>query len=356
MANSYQRYYRSEVQIDLEQIKRNAKVLMRNCPEGTLQLAVVKANAYGHGSVAVAQALSGTVDWFAVATVHEGIELREAGISRPILVLGPPHEQTASYYRQFDLTATVSASHHLSRLPKGVSYHLNIDTGMNRLGVPYDDIEEVLTQTRTSDSQLTGLMTHFATADEPDHPMVTKQRQRFDSVREYFPEVLVHTANTGALSYYRDLCYDMVRTGIGLYGYAPGNRPIEGIRPVLRWVSRVDYVHRVKAGESVSYGATWQAEADCYIATIPVGYADGIPRLISNKLNVRVGDRLVPSVGTVTMDYIMVNLGETSAPEGTEVELMGPNAMSAAEWAAQCATIPYEILTGINDRVKRSYR
>ncbi|MGM0588489.1 MAG: alanine racemase [Bacteroidota bacterium] len=354
--SNYQRHYRSEARISRVALRNNARIMRNQAGEQVLQMAVVKANAYGHGAVQVAQTLQDVTDWLAVATVHEGIELRQGGIDLPILVLGAPHPATVDFYLDFDLTPTVSAREQLSLLKPGMSFHINIDTGMNRMGIRFDEWTDMREELEGNEAQCRGIFTHFATAEDPDNPVVYRQLQRFRQILESVPdEWLVHVANTGAAAFYDHLEFDMIRTGIGLYGYPPGNTPIGGLVPVLQWFTAIDHIHRVRAGETVSYGATWQADEDCWVGTLPVGYADGVPRLLSNQFRVRIGDRLVPSVGTVTMDYIMINLGQTPEEIGTEVEILGNTSNTAIDWAEKCSTICYEILTGINDRVARTY-
>ncbi|MGA1496012.1 MAG: alanine racemase, partial [Rhodothermales bacterium] len=337
-------------------------------------LAVVKADAYGHGAKVCARAMQPHIDYFAVASVDEGIELRLAGIERPILVFGPPEDRTAPAYVSHQLTATVSDPSHFSILMDGTRYHLNIDTGMRRLGIPPDRLSETRTQALMN-TRLTcaGIFSHLATAEDPDSSMVKDQLERFRTALTHFPEVpLRHLCNSGGLFTHRIMEFDMVRIGLPLWGFMPGvSDPIRrvvhpesraaasSLKPVMRWSSRVVQTRRLQNGDTVSYGAAWSAPDDGWLSTIPVGYADGYRRRPTRPLSVGCvweGEaRRFPVVGTVTMDYIMIDTGSVRLPNGTAVDLLGGTGPDAWELADVYDAIPFDIFTGISSRVPRDY-
>ena len=346
----------STVTANLKALKNNLDALKYHVNEGTRIMAVVKADAYGHGAVQVAETLEPLVEAFAVNDIHEGIQLRENGITKPILVFGVPEASFASQYRVHNLTATVSSEEHFKWLPNGTSYHLNFDTGMGRLGFAPAQAERVAKMVQDHQSLFcTGIYTHFATADNPDSKLVAKQHKQFKTIREYFPENLsTHISNTGATAFYEKEQFDMVRLGIGLYGYPPGETEIEGLEPVLEWKSRLVQSKRIAANSTVSYGATWKAPKEGFLGILPVGYDDGMKRNLSGKISVCIQGKTYQVVGTVTMNYCMVYLGKDTYEPGTEVEILGAD-QNARTWAHKLGTIPYEILTSINPKIPRKY-
>jgi alanine racemase len=346
----------STVEINLEKLKKNLQSLRTHINEETRVLAVVKADAYGHGAVEVADTLEPLVEAFAVNDIHEGIELRKQGITKPILVFEVPQKSMASQYRVHNLTATVSADEHFEWLPNGSSYHLNFDTGMGRLGFDVAEAEHVSELVKEYNNLFcTGLYSHFATADRPGSDYVNKQHRLFKTIRSHFPDTLTtHIANTGGTAFYPSDQFDMVRLGIGLYGYAPGKKSINGISPILQWKSRLVQVKAITEQSSVSYGANWQAPEDGFLGIIPVGYDDGLKRSLSEELTVRINGQKYPLVGNITMNFTMVFLGDDEYKPGTTVELLYPE-NNAWDWASKIDTIPYEILTSINPKIPREY-
>lgn len=347
----------STVTVDLSKLKQNLEILKRHVDRGTRVMAVVKADAYGHGAVPVAEALEPEVGAFAVNDIHEGIELREAGITKPILVFEVPDRSMASQYRVHNLTATVSAEEHFEWLPNGTSYHLNFDTGMGRLGFPPEKAQQVANLVEDNQELFcTGMYTHYATADNPGSELVTNQYDQFETIRRYFPDNLAtHISNTGATAFYDTEQFSMVRLGIGLYGYPPGETRIEGLEPVLEWKSRLVQIKRIAADTTVSYGASWKAPRDGYLGVLPVGYDDGIRRSLSGDITVQIDGNSYDIVGTVTMNYCMVFLKSENYNPGAEVNILGGQ-QNAHDWADKLGTIPYEILTGINPKIPREYR
>lgn len=346
----------SIVTVNLSALKDNVNTLSCFLDEDTRIMAVVKANAYGHGALKVAETLDPLVAAFAVNDIQEGIELRENGINKPILVFCVPEKSFASQYRVHNLTATISSKEQFELLPNGTSYHLNFDTGMGRLGFRPEDAEDVAQMVHQSSKLFcTGIYSHFAKADNPGSELVLRQHQQFVEIIQHFPDdISTHISNTGGLVFYETEQFNMVRLGIGLYGYPPGETEIEDLKPVMSWKTNLVQIKEIKAQNSVSYGATWFASEDGYLGVIPIGYDDGLKRNLSGKISVRIGSEIYDVVGTITMNYSMVFLRGDKYPLGTEVELLYPGS-DALVWARQLGTIPYEVLTSINERIPREY-
>lgn len=347
----------STIVIDLDAIRHNVEILRERIGNSPKIMAVVKADGYGHGSTEVADALRDQVDWFAVNDIEEGVELRKADIDLPILVFGVPGADTCELYSGYSLTATVSDPRHFNLLPAGTEYHLNFDTGMGRLGFRMEALNEVQAAMEKHDELIcTGYYSHFATSDNPDSPKVNEQLQAFSEIRKAMPDHLpVHLSNTGGAFFYDHVEFDMVRSGIGLYGYPPGETPLDHLQPALKWRSFLTQVKPVKKGDTVSYGARWSAPEDGYVGVVPVGYSDGLSRSLSGKISFKIGEATYPQVGTITMNYCMVFLGGTSFPAGEEVILVGTPENTLMSWAKILNTIPYEILTSISPWIPRHY-
>lgn len=341
--------------IDLTTVKKNLKVLKRRAGIGKV-MAVVKVDAYNHGVVSCSRFLEPDLDAFAVATVDEAVELREAGIQKEILVFGVPDKDSAVTCLERNITVTVSHRDHFRILTKGMAYHLNFDTGMRRLGFYPSEADEVL-QLMENHPKLTcsGIYSHYANADDPGKESVIQQNRAFEKIRARFEGVPAHMSNTGAVMHYNVNHFERIRVGLGLFGYAPGRQQPGELEPVLTWETRIVQVRTIRKGESVSYGGSWCSPADGYLGTIPVGYADGIPRSLSNKLEVAVEGRRYSVVGNITMDSCMVYLGNSQCRPGMEVELLGGSALTVAEWAERAGSIPHEILCRLNGRMTRSY-
>jgi alanine racemase len=318
---------------------------------------VVKADAYGHGAIEVADCLSPVSEWLATAQVHEAVELRRNGISNPILVFAPPLEREARLYKEYRITAVVSDVAHLGILKPGTEFHLHVDTGMRRTGIlPESMVAFQTALDRRPDLDFTGLMTHFATAEHPDTTFFDTQLARFEPFVERFGQGrLVHAANSGTILMRPDARFDATRPGIALYGIdpAPAQRP--QLQPALTWESFLIQVKPIRKGETVSYGATWAAPDDGYYGVVPVGYRDGLMRSLSGRISLGLPDRYVPQVGTITMDACMVWLGSRIEKAGTPVVIYDPDAIQIRKWAAALGSISYELLCAIGDRVERRY-
>lgn len=362
------------VEVDLDAISANVAALKAQAAAPRLA-AVVKADGYGHGAVPAARAaLAGGADWLAVALVEEGRTLRDAGIDAPVLVLAEPPAEAAGALLDADLVATVytpafTAALDAAARQRGTraAVHVKLDTGMRRVGVPEADWDGALRRVRDAPGlHLAGLWSHFAVADEPDHPFVARQSAAFRRGLDLAASLsirpdLVHLCNSAGTLHLPDDHYDMVRPGLSVYGLepAPGLAGSTPLRPALAWYSQVSLLKHVAAGEAVSYGLRWTARHATLVATVPAGYADGVTRALTNRVEVLVGGRRVPQVGTVTMDQVLVDLGpDGQAASGDEVCLIGAQGgdrITAEEWADLLGTINYEVVCSIGTRVPRVY-
>src|SRR5699024_4216807 len=300
----------SVITVNRNLLLHNLERFSRFLDRDTQIMAVVKSNAYGHGAAEIARTLEPKVGAFAVNAIQEGVELRENGIAKPILVFEVPRETMASQYRAHDLTATVSAREHFDWLPDGTSYHLNFDTGMGRLGF-YPSVAGEVAGLVQAHSGLfcTGIYSHLASAHEPGFSLVNRQQAIFREVLSHFPDnIAAHIANTGGTALYTASQFSMVRLGIGLYGYPPGNIAIDQIEPVLSWRTFLAQTKTITAGATVSYGAEWKAPANGYLGILPVGYADGVKRSLFDRFSVRIAGKEYSVVGRITMNYCMVFL------------------------------------------------
>ncbi|MBO6621463.1 MAG: alanine racemase [Balneola sp.] len=350
---------RSEIIVDLSKLDGNLKAIKSRLKLGVKVMAVIKDNAYGHGAVPVARHLCSQVDWFCVATLSEAIELRESGIEIPILVFEVPEKQDADKYLDYRITATIADISTFEILKAGTEYQLNFDTGMRRLGIPDEDFESAVNlYKKYEELRCTGLYTHFSSADEPDNESVTRQLDKFRSVAQHFPdELMKHTANTGAIFYYKDLDlqFDAVRPGVCLYGYLAGESESSDLTPIIEWKSYVMQTRAVKKGESVGYGETWKAPEDGTVGTIPIGYSDGVQRLIGGKIQVEVNGKLVDQVGRISMDYFGIYSPDHAFKTGDNVFIFNDEKLNPKNWAAVLGTIPYEVTTSLHQRIKRIY-
>lgn len=361
------------IDVDLDVIARNVARLKAHAAAPGL-IAVVKAGGYGHGLVPTAHAcLAGGADRLAVALVEEGVALRHAGIDAPILVMTEPPASAARALLEADLDPTVYTPAFLAALNDAAvggppaRVHVKLDTGMRRVGVPPADWQAVL-EAVVAAPQVTfeGLWSHFAVADEPDHPFIAAQTRAFaDGValarRSARPPQVVHLANSAGTLHLPATHYDLVRPGLAVYGLepAPGLAAGLGLEPALSWYSRLSLVKRLAAGEGVSYGLTWQATQPTTLGTVPAGYADGVVRALARRGRVVVGGRRVPLAGRVCMDQFCVDLGAADAAVGDEVVLLGGQGsarVTAEDWADWLGTINYEIICGLGARVPRVYR
>jgi alanine racemase len=361
--------------IHLDAFRHNIRLVRSRIGAGRKICVPVKADGYGHGAVPLAKtAVEEGAAFLAVATVEEGVELRRAGIDAPILLLSLPTPEELPELvaqRRTPLVADPDFVEALAALgagsPDPLTVHLKVDTGMGRVGCPPDAAAELagLIAARRG-LRLGGVATHLAVSDslDPDDIRYTgEQLGRFASAVAAIRAAgidpgLVHAANTGAVAFHENAFLDMVRPGILLYGYAPGGaEKALPAKPVMELTSSVVFLKQVRKGDSVSYGRTWVAERDTVIATIPVGYGDGLPRRLSGQgFKVRVNGAWRPLAGRICMDQCMLDLGPGATVRRWDpVTLFGGDALSAAELAKTLGAISYEITCGINKRVPRVY-
>lgn len=362
----------SRIVVDLGRISANLRAIRDHA--GVPAMAIVKANAYGHGLVPVARHLQANgAERFGVAFVEEGIALRQAGITAPILVLGGIFGHQVGQFLAHDLEITVSSLDKLRQVEataeaagRTARVHLKIDTGMERIGVhSYSAGPFIEAAVASRWCELVGVYSHLACADDPASPVTGLQLERFDEACAHFARIgapipLRHLANSGGILHFPQTRLDMVRPGIVMYGVLPdaaSHRTIP-VQPALSLVSHAVYFKVVRAGHPVSYGGTWAPATDTRVITVPVGYGDGYPRALSPRGRVLVRGKAHPVVGRICMDQFMVDIGSDSARNEDEVVLLGRqgDAEITAEALAEAAgTIPYEILVGLNERIPRVY-
>ncbi len=363
----------SWIEIDLRAIENNARVIADAIAPAEL-CAVVKADAYGHGDIPVAEAVSrGGAAWLAVALVEEGVRLREADVDLPILVLSEPrledaatvvtHGLTPSAYRLSFVERLAQEADSASTLPYPV--HLKLDTGMHRVGAsPIDafaiaraiDVDERL--------ELQGVFTHFPVSDE-DGAYTLRQNTALESFvtaleSEGIKPKLLHAANTAAALDIAETRHEMCRVGLGLYGLRPAPDTGAGLdlQPAMRVISHVEYVRELPAGARPSYGRVRELDGPRKIATVPIGYADGVSRSLSTTGTVLINGVRYPYAGTVTMDMVIVDISSDDVSRGDEVVLLGAqgdDSIRAEEWADLLGTINYEIVCGFSSRLPRRF-
>jgi alanine racemase len=370
--------------VDLDALKSNyrhiVQYLAREGPERTPGvIAVVKANAYGHGARQVALALEAAgADLLACADIEEGVELRAAGVKADILVFGALSVSDLDGLFDARLTPTISTpgaatavQSAAARYKQKLRYHLKLDTGMNRLGFRADNLRRTLPELIASPNlELAAVYTHFATADDPESPLFGEQRARFDTALRQIGDLQrgvgggrkereVHAANSAALLRDSRVWYDRVRPGLLLYGIVPP--PLAStlaLTPIMTLCSRVVAVKGVRVGEGVGYGMRFQAEQPTTIAIVPAGYADGLDLRLAGRGSVLIRGRRAPIVGAVNMDMLMADVTGLDVSPGDEVVIIGSQGgdrIDVREMAAQIGSIPYEILCRIGSRIQRVY-
>lgn len=363
----------TRIRVDLDALTHNLHALRAHA--GVPVMAIVKANAYGHGLVPVALHLQAQgVEQLGVAFLEEGVALRRAGIRLPILVMGGIFGPQAAQLIAEDLEITVSSIDKLRQveaaaeeLCRKATIHLKIDTGMERIGVhSYHAGPFIEAAVASRWCTVKGVYSHLACADDPGSPMAARQLERFLAACAHFerlgaPMPIRHLANSGGVLHFPETHLDLVRPGIALYGVLPdpASRATVDLQPALSLVSQVVYFKVVPAGQPVSYGATWAPAADTRVVTVPIGYGDGFPRSLSSRGEVLVRGLRRPIVGRICMDQFMVDIG----PQGTAynedaVVLIGSQdgqVIRCEDVAQTAGTIPYEILVGLNGRIPREY-
>lgn len=366
--------FRVRADIDLDAIRKNIRSINRGLRKGTKTCAVIKANGYGHGAVQVAEKITDLVDFFAVATIDEALKLREHHITLPILVLGYVHHSMneAAVKKDirltvydYDMAKKISEAAKIAR--KTAKIHIKLDTGMSRIGFPAnkESIAEIKRIQNLPNIEIEGLFTHLFAADERSKASAMKQIMMFGEFGNDLSKAGVdipikHCSNSAAAINLSLANFDMVRLGIAMYGLYP-SKYVKSIplKPAMSLKSHITMVKTIKAGCSVSYGATWTADKDTVVATVPVGYADGYMRILSNKGYVLIHGKKAPIIGRVCMDQLMVDVTKISkVKQFEEVVLIGKQKdaeITAEEIADLADTINYEIVCAVSERVPRVY-
>ena len=354
----------------VSRIEQNMRLIRQSVPDGIKTMAVVKADGYGHGAVRTAEAaLKGGADMLAVASASEGSELRRNGITAPVLVLGAVTEEDAYEGVEYGLIQTVCSPMMVcwceqagQKLHREARVHLKIDSGMGRIGVRTEaERDAVLHEIATCRKvQLAGVFTHFSDADgDADGILYTKEQfRRFLELTESIPDgILRHCCNSAAIHRFPEMCLDMVRAGISLYGYPPVETE-NGLKPCMQWSAKVSYVKEMLPGEYVSYGRTYRSERTIRVATITCGYGDGYFRSAGNKARVLINGKKVPVIGRICMDQMMADVTDIDVSAGDKVILIGESGgeqITAEDVAAWAGTISYEVLLNAGSRVSRIY-
>lgn len=362
---------RAWVEIDFGALANNVQQLKRLLASETELMAVVKADAYGHGAVMVSEtALQNGATWLGVATVLEGIELRQAGITAPVLILGATHtpEQIraiAHWQLQPTLCTPKQALIFSKVLDRPLPVHLKFDTGMSRLGVPWQDAAAFVEFVhRLPNLIIASLYSHLATAESLDPTVVNQQQDRFQAVIQQvqaarIPLPALHLANSAATLRGLDFHYNLVRVGLALYGLYPGAhlKEVVALQPVLQVKARVTQIKTIPSGMGVSYGYQFVSDRSLRLAVVGIGYADGVPRNLSNKMTALIRGQRVPQIGAITMDQLMLDVSTIpDLQEGEVVTLLGQDGdeqISADDWAEILDTISWEILCGFKLRLPR---
>lgn len=351
--------------VDLDAVAHNVRAIRSLLPDKTAFMAVVKADAYGHGLVPVAEAaLAAGASWVGVMTPGEAAELLAAGVRAPILILGPVSADWLPRFADSECRLTVGtipALEAVQSLAGGARFrvHIKVDTGMTRMGVTVEELAGLLGRVDPSKVEVEGIFTHMACANAPDPAPTRAQLAAFERavalVRERFPLAIAHAAASAATFAYPEAHLDMVRIGISLYGVAPApHLTAPTLRPVMTLSSRVTRTRRVPEGTPVSYCGTYRTPQATTIATVGLGFADGYPRLLGNVGQMLVGGRRLPVAGRVCMDYTMLDAGDAPIREGDEVIVFGPG-LPVDEVSTAAGTIPHELFCRVSRRVPRVY-
>ena len=346
--------------INLDDVVENVKTLYKKVNKP--MMAIIKANAYGHGYNQVASVIkdSDMIAAFGVATLKEAIDLRLAGVEKDILVLGAIPLEDLSMVVEYDITLTLYSKEYLQEIiylyhhTKPVKVHIKVDTGMNRLGFKSkEEFEEVLKMCPAHIFKIEGVFTHFATADEPS--LDDEYQKQLDLFKEIIKDKdfkYIHAQNSASMMYHDETPTNLARIGIAMYGVDPAGNECDELKQVMSLYTKIAYIKKVHKGEYIGYGYTYQADEDQYIATLPIGYADGLIRLNQGR-HVYINGKEYPIVGRVCMDQIMVKVDETVKIHDL-VEIFGEH-ITLARMARELNTIPYEVMCLVSERVERRY-
>lgn len=359
-------------EVNLSTLKNNIQNI-RSLLNGVKLLNIVKADAYGHGSIAISHASEKFgADALGVATVEEGVKIRESGVMLPIIVLFQHFKNESELICRYNLTPVISNeeclpyyNNYLEKYGGKLKLYIKIDTGLNRMGAKPEDVVDLAKKVMSySNFSIEGINTHYAGADMQEDYAVEFTKKQINIFNEVLANLkannininTAHTANSAAIISYKDAYFDMVRAGIILYGYPYTNVNNAKIKPILNLKSRVSLIRKVKKGESVSYGMTWTANQDTRIAVVPIGYADGISRKLSNNWEVKINGKYYPLRGRVFMDSILIEIFNDNVKVDDEVLIFGDDEkLNAKTMAERIGTISHEVLVGIGNRVKRIY-
>ena len=369
-------YYRVQANINLDAIRSNIIQVKNRLRKDTRLMVIVKADAYGHGAIAVAKALeNGLADAFGVAIIEEAIELRKAGVTKPILILGYTPKEQFDLVVSYDVIQTVyqyEMAEHLAneaiKQGKTAKIHIKVDTGMSRLGFrdSIDSVDIIKKITALKGLNIEGIFSHFANADEKDKSSSKEQIRRFDEFYKLLEQEGVHIpirhmANSAGMIEFPEAQYDMVRCGILTYGIYPSENVNHGLNliPAMELKSHVVYIKEVPAGTGISYGSTYITKRNTKVATIPVGYADGYSRNLSNIGKVIIRGKFAPIIGRICMDYFMVDVTDIEdVSQGDTVTLLGKDGdceISVETLADWSHSFPYEMICTVGKRIPRIY-
>lgn len=367
-------YFRTEAAIDLDAAEHNFNVTRAKLPENVKLLCVIKADAYGHGAVPLAKLFEGRADFYGVACIEEAIELKKAGIKTPVLILGAVPKEFYSDIVKYDIRVPIfnledakALSAEAVRQSKTAPFHFCVDTGMSRIGfqVNKESADACLEITKLPNIEAEGLFSHFATADEKDLSKAIAQRDKFKEFIKLLEErginiPIKHINNSAGIMNF-DEYFDMCRMGIILYGLYPSHEVDENllkIKPVMEWRAHITHIKELEPGREISYGGTYKTGETRRIATIPVGYADGYPRCLSNKGKVLINGEFAPITGRVCMDQFMVDITGIDAKVGDTVVLVGKSGskeLSMEEVSESAYSFNYELPCRVARRVPRTY-
>lgn len=367
-------YFRTEAAIDLDAAEHNFNVTRAKLPENVKLLCVIKADAYGHGAVPLAKLFEGRADFYGVACIEEAIELKKAGIKTPVLILGAVPKEFYSDIVKYDIRVPIfnledakALSAEAVKQSKTAPFHFCVDTGMSRIGfqVNKESADACLEITKLPNIEAEGLFSHFATADEKDLSKAIAQRDKFKEFIKLLEErginiPIKHINNSAGIMNF-DEYFDMCRMGIILYGLYPSHEVDENllkIKPVMEWRAHITHIKELGPGREISYGGTYKTGETRRIATIPVGYADGYPRCLSNKGKVLINGEFAPITGRVCMDQFMVDITGIDAKVGDTVVLVGKSGskkLSMEEVSENAYSFNYELPCRVARRVPRTY-
>lgn len=367
-------YFRTEAAIDLDAAEHNFNVTRAKLPENVKLLCVIKADAYGHGAVPLAKLFEGRADFYGVACIEEAIELKKAGIKTPVLILGAVPKEFYSDIVKYDIRVPIfnledakALSAEAVKQSKTAPFHFCVDTGMSRIGfqVNKESADACLEITKLPNIEAEGLFSHFATADEKDLSKAIAQRDKFKEFIKLLEErginiPIKHINNSAGIMNF-DEYFDMCRMGIILYGLYPSHEVDENllkIKPVMEWRAHITHIKELEPGREISYGGTYKTGETRRIATIPVGYADGYPRCLSNKGKVIINGEFAPITGRVCMDQFMVDITGIDAKVGDTVVLVGKSGrkeLSMEEVSESAYSFNYELPCRVARRVPRTY-